>query len=189
LIAKVVDEAEATVPPNTPGELWFRPADGSDAVVQYHNNAKASAAKAAGGWLHTGDVVTMDAEGWIYFQHRLGGEIRRNGDFINPAFLEKVIAEHPGVSDVAVFGVPAKNAAPGEMDVAIAVIPEPSGLFDSSSVFAWCREKVESNMVPSYLMVVEEFPKTASEKIQTRFLKQMFESGDYPVHHLQGNAA
>ena len=189
LIAKVVDDEEKQVPPNIPGELWFRPADGTDAVVRYHNNPKASATKTTGGWLRTGDVVTMDDDGWIYFEHRLGGEIRRNGDFINPAYLEKAIAEHPGVSDVSVFGVAAKNGAPGEMDVAIAVIPVSPTQFDPASVFAWCREKVESNMVPSYLMVVEEFPKTASEKIQPRFLKQMFESGQCPIYRFQSTTA
>jgi crotonobetaine/carnitine-CoA ligase len=125
----------------------------------------------------------MDDDGWIYFQHRLGGEIRRNGDFINPAYLEKAIAEHPDVSDVSVFGVAAKNGAPGEMDVAIAVIPVSTAQFNPASVFEWCRKTVELNMVPSYLMVVEELPKTASEKIQPRFLKQMFESGEYRIHN------
>ena len=183
LIVKVVDENEKPVPPNKPGELWFRPADGTESVVRYHNNPEASALKTIGGWLRTGDVVTMDDDGWIYFQHRLGGEIRRNGDFINPAYLEKAIAEHPDVSDVSVFGVAAKNGAPGEMDVAIAVIPVSTAQFNPASVFEWCRKTVELNMVPSYLMVVEELPKTASEKIQPRFLKQMFESGEYRIHN------
>jgi carnitine-CoA ligase len=182
LIVKVVNDEGKPVPPNKPGELWFRPADGTAAVVHYHNNPEASSLKTMGGWLRTGDVATMDEAGWIFFQHRLGGEIRRNGDFINPAYLEKAIAEHPDVSDVAVFGVAAKNGAPGEMDVAIAVIPVSKAEFNPESVFSWCREKVELNMVPTYLMVVDELPKTASEKIQPRFLKQMFEGGDFQIH-------
>lgn len=186
LIAKVVDDDGNEVAPNTLGEIWFRSADGTDAIVSYHNNPKASAEKTVGGWLHTGDAVIMDENGWIYFQHRLGGEIRKNGDFINPAFLEKIISEHPDVSDVTVFGVPSSSGAPGEMDVTAAIIPTNYSEFRSSSIFSWCRQKAESNMIPTYLMVLDEFPRTASEKVQTRFIKKMFTNKECPIYNEQG---
>lgn len=182
LVAKVVDDECREVPPDTAGELWFRPADGSAPVVEYYNNPKAAESKTTGGWLHTGDVVTMDKDGWVYFLYRKGGGIRRNGDFINPAFLEKTIAEHPEVSDVAVFGVPSSSGAPGEMDVVAAVVPMAGISIDPKSIFAWCRERVEANMVPTYLMTVPELPKTASEKVQPRFLIEMFDNKTHPIY-------
>ena len=182
LVAKVVDEAGRELPYDVPGELWFRPADGSASVVEYVNQPLASAAKTEGGWLHTGDVVTMDNEGWLYFHYRKGGGIRRNGEFINPAFLERLIAEHPAVADVAVFGVPAPSAAPGEMDVVAAIVATDGQKIDPREIFAWCRERAESSMVPSFLMLVPELPKTASEKVQPRFLVQMFAERSAPVY-------
>ena len=180
-LAKVVDDEGRELPPNTPGELWFRPTDGTLPVVEYINHQHASVEKTAGGWLHSGDVVTMDERGWVFFQYRKGGGIRRNGEFINPAFLEKVVAEHPDVADVAVFGVPSTSGAPGEMSVVVATVPTEGSKLVPASVFAWCREKAESNMVPDFLMVVDELPKTASEKVQPRFLVQMFKDGNGPI--------
>lgn len=181
-VARVVDEDARDVSPGTPGELWFRPADGTPATVAYFDNPAAAAAKVADGWLHTGDVVTMDEEGWVFFLYRKGGGIRRNGDFINPAFLEKTVAEHPDVIDVSVFGVPAASAAPGEMDVVAAVVVRDPGRVDPSSIFGWCSGRVEANMVPSYLMVMPELPKTASEKVQPARLAELFGTRAYPVY-------
>jgi crotonobetaine/carnitine-CoA ligase len=182
LIGRVVDEQGHDVPANVPGEIWFRPADGSTPVVEYFNNPQASAAKVDGGWLRSGDIVTMDEHGWVFFQYRKGGGIRHNGDFINPAYLEKVIAEHPAVADVSVFGVPAASGAPGEMDVVAALVPYETAGFDPQSVFRWCRDKLEANMVPSYLQELAELPKTASEKVQPRFLLEMFQNKTVPIH-------
>ena len=115
-----------------------------------------------------------DADGWHYFDYRKGGGIRHNGDFVNPGFVEKVIAEHPQVSDVFVYGVVAASGAPGEKDVVAAIVPEEAAEFSPSSVFESCRAGLESNFVPSYLQVVDEIPKTASEKPQERFLLEAF---------------
>ena len=79
-----------------PGELLFRPADGSPFKVEYFGNPEASARKCHDGWLHMGDVVHEDEDGWLFFEYRKGGGIRRNGEFINPASIEKAIAESGG---------------------------------------------------------------------------------------------
>jgi crotonobetaine/carnitine-CoA ligase len=175
LVARVVDADGDDVPPGTPGELWFRPADGSAPVVEYFDDVEASRRKVEGGWLHSGDVVRMDAGGWVFFEHRVGGEIRRNGEFVYPEFVAKALSEHDSVDDVFVFGVPAASGAVGEKDVVAAIVPVDATTFDAPAVFEWCRQKLEPNMVPSYLQVVDEVPKTASEKPQTRFLLKRFE--------------
>jgi crotonobetaine/carnitine-CoA ligase len=138
--------------------------------VEYHGNREASESKTRGGWLRSGDIGHADPDGWLFFDYRKGGGIRRNGDFINASFVEKVIAEHDSVSDVFVYGVPAASGAPGEKDVVAALVPSDRAGFSAAALFATCREGLESNFVPSYLQVVDEIPKTASEKPQERFL-------------------
>jgi crotonobetaine/carnitine-CoA ligase len=174
---RIVDEQGRECPPGVTGEIVSRPATGEAATVEYFGNEKASREKTAGGWLHSGDMGHRDAEGWLFFDYRQGGGIRHNGDFVNTGFVEKVIAEHPAVSDVFVYGVPAASGAPGEKDVVAAVVPAPGARLDPREVFAVCRRNLEPNFVPSYLQVVDEIPKTISEKPQERFLLERFAPG------------
>jgi crotonobetaine/carnitine-CoA ligase len=149
--------------------------------VEYYKNPKASADKTRGGWLRSGDIGHRDEEGWLYFDFRKGSSIRRAGDFINPGFVEKVVGEHPDVSDVFVYGVPAASGAPGEKDVVAAVSPVPGHTIEPASLFERCRAGLESNFVPSYIQIVDEIPKTASEKPQERFLVERFEQNPEEV--------
>jgi crotonobetaine/carnitine-CoA ligase len=156
------------------GEVCSRPASGGSAEVEYFENAEASAQKTRGGWLRSGDMGWRDEDGWLFFSHRKGGGIRHNGDFVNAGFVEKLIAEQASVSDVFVYGVPAASGSPGEKDVVAAVVPQPGAAFEPAGIFAACRAGLEGNFVPTYLQVVDEIPKTASEKPQERFLLERF---------------
>ncbi len=167
---KILDENDVECPPGVQGEICSRPLDGSSASVEYHENPDASEKKTRGGWLRSGDIGHSDDEGWFYFDYRKGGGIRHNGDFVNISFVEKAIAEVPSVTDVFIYGVEAASGAPGEKDVVAAIVPTDASSFSVNEVFAACREALESNFVPSYLQVVDEIPKTASEKPQERFL-------------------
>jgi crotonobetaine/carnitine-CoA ligase len=181
---KVLDERDQQCTPGVVGEICSRPSGGT-AVVEYYRKADASAAKTRGGWLRSGDMGHTDADGWLFFDFRKGGGIRHNGDFVNQGFVEKVVAEHPAVSDVFVYGVPAASGAPGEKDVVAAIVPAPQVVFTPAtavSVFEHCRKGLESNFVPTYLQVVGEIPKTASEKPQERFLVDGFAPGAPNVH-------
>ncbi len=173
---KIVDEEGNECAPGELGEIVSRPIGGK-AEVEYFGNEEASEQKTAGGWLRSGDIGHTDEEGWFFFDYRKGGGIRHNGDFVNPGFVEKVIAEHPMVSDVFVYGVKAASGAPGEKDVVAAVVPASAGDFSAADVFAACRKGLEANFVPTYLQVVEQIPKTASEKPQERFLLERFAPG------------
>ncbi len=178
----ILDDDGARVPAGSPGEICFRPATGISPAVRYLKNDEASKKKTASGWLHSGDVGHVDADGWLYFDHRKGDEIRRNGEFIAPGFVEKAIAEHPQVADVFVYGVPARSGAPGEKDVVAAVVPVERGRIDIGSVFTHCRRTLEPNAVPSFLQIVPEIPKTASEKPQERYLRDQWASGGPNIH-------
>jgi crotonobetaine/carnitine-CoA ligase len=179
----VRNEDDHEVPNGEAGELCFRDADGTCPPVQYFKNPEASASKTKGGWFRSGDIGHKDADGWIFFDYRAGGGIRRNGDFVNPAFVEKVIAEAPGISDVFVYGVHMPSNAPGEKEVVAAIVTASSG-FQPRQIFDLCREQLESNFVPSYLQLVDEIPKTASEKPLERFLLEAFDTDADNVIHI-----
>ena len=170
---RVVDENDNPCPPGAPGELVSRPKLGP-AKVEYLGKPEDSREKVRGGWLRSGDICHTDENGWFYFDYRKGGGLRRAGDFIQPDVVEKVIGEHPEVSEVAVFGIPAASGAPGESDLVAAIVLFEGRKPDPASVFDHARKGLEPNSVPSYLMFLEEIPKTISEKPQERFLKQLF---------------
>ncbi|HIG43036.1 MAG: AMP-binding protein [bacterium] len=176
---KIVDDDGNELPHGEPGELIGRPLEG-DVKVEYYKNKEASDKKTSGGWVRTGDVCHRDDDGWYYFDYRKGGGIRHNGDFINPGFVEKALAEHSGILDVFVYGVPAASGAPGEKDVVAAIVTNDE--YNPASVFELCKRELEANFIPSYLQVVDEIPKTASEKPQERFLLEAFSVDDESVH-------
>ena len=179
---KILDNDDRECPPGTVGEVCSRPLDGSAPEVEYHGNPEASAAKTRAGWLRSGDMGHTDADGWFFFDYRKGGGIRHNGDFVNTGFVEKVIAEHSSVTDVFVYGIDAASGAPGEKDVVAAIVPVDRSEFDPAAVFTACRDGLESNHVPTYLQIVDEIPKTASEKPQERFLSIDFDPNSPSVH-------
>jgi crotonobetaine/carnitine-CoA ligase len=178
LQARIVDDDDRECAPFEQGEIVFRNADGSCPPVEYFHNPEASAKKTANGWLRMGDVGHRDAEGWFYFDYRKGGGIRHNGDFVNIAFVEKAIAEHAGVDDVFVYGIDAASGVPGERDVVAVVVPTPGADLDVAGLYRHCRAVLESNFVPGYIQVMNEIPKTASEKPQERFCHEFFR--DHP---------
>jgi len=171
---KVVRADDTECEPGETGELVCRMTTG-ETEVDYHGNRAASEAKTRGGWLRTGDMVHRDEDGWYYFDFRKGGGLRRQGDFIMPEHVEGLIAEHPDVTDVCVYGVPAASCAPGESDLVAAIVPAGDTAPDIRAIFDACVSGLERNSVPSYIQVVPEIPKTASEKNLDRLLKEKFE--------------
>ncbi len=182
LEGKIVDEDGNEVPHGQQGEIVFRNSDGSCPIVTYFKNPDASSKKTRDGWLRMGDIGHRDAQGWYYFDYRSGGGIRHNGDFINPGFVEKAVAEHEQVDDVFVYGVEAASGVPGEKDAIAAVVPLAGEELDVPALFRHCRAHLESNFVPTYIQVMAEIPKTASEKPQERFCLEHFREHPEAVH-------
>ena len=167
----ILDEEGNPLPPGQAGEICFRNADGSCPELLYLKNPEATAEKTAGGWLHMGDVGHQDGNGWLFFDYRMGGGIRKNGDFINTAFVEKALSEIEAISDVYVYGAAVTGGlAPGEKQVIAAVVASDPEDFDAGQVYATCRQKLDPTSVPDFLQLLPEIPKTASEKPQERFL-------------------
>ena len=181
---KVVREDDGDCGPGEVGELISRMVAGPT-EVEYHGNPKASAEKTRGGWLRSGDMAHIDEDGWFYFDYRMGGGLRRQGDFIMPEHVEKVISERPDVGEVCVYGIPASSGAPGESDLVAAVVPYGDAGPDIKGIFDACREGLEANSVPSYVQVVDEIPKTVSEKNLDRVLKEAFQPDGEHVYSLE----
>ncbi|MBU1169085.1 MAG: AMP-binding protein [Proteobacteria bacterium] len=170
---KVVDEHGIDCLPGKTGEIIFRTL-GQKTEVEYLGKEKDSREKTKGGWLRTGDKGHTDKAGWFFFDYRDGGGLRRSGDFIQPQYVEACIAAHPDVSEVCVYGIPSEGGAPGESDLVAAVVPMNGQSIDAVSLFAHCRKALEGNTVPSNFQVVDEIPKSASEKNLDRLLKDRF---------------
>jgi crotonobetaine/carnitine-CoA ligase len=179
---KILDESGNECAAGDAGEIFFRNADGSPLLVTYFKNPAASREKTAGGWLKMGDVGHVDEDGWLFFHYRKGGGIRRNGDFINPSFIEKALSEIGFISDVFVYGIETADTAPGEKEVVAAIVPMDDQPLDIRKIIMVCRQKLDSNSVPSFLQIVAEIPKTASEKPQERLLSDAFSTDAENIH-------
>jgi crotonobetaine/carnitine-CoA ligase len=170
---EILHEEGNSCEPGEAGEICFREADGSCPPLTYYKNPEATAKKTRGGWLHMGDMGHVDEAGWLFFQCRMGVGIRKNGDFVNTAFVEKALSETESVSDVYVYGAALSDGmAPGEKEVVAAVVPVDPDSFDPAAVFSACSQKLDANSVPDFIQVVNKIPKTASEKPQERFLAE-----------------
>jgi len=186
LEAEVVDEEDRPVPAGEAGELVLRPVGGA-AVMEYYKNPDASAKKVRDGWLRTGDAVMRDEDGWLFFLHRKEeGELRKLGEFISEGFIRRVIAEHPGVTDVHIYGIPSRAGAPGETDIVAAIVLTEGNAFGVAALIDQCRSRLERSHVPDLIQVVEALPKTASEKVQTRFLIEALGGPKAVVYEVNG---
>ena len=181
---KVVREDDSECKPGEIGELITRNLSG-ETKVEYHGMPEASADKTRGGWLRTGDMAHKDEEGWLYFDFRKGGGLRRQGEFIMPEYVEGVIAEHPDVIDVCVYGVQASSGAPGESDLVAAIVPTSDRIPDIKSIFKHCLDRLERNSVPSYIQIISDIPKTASEKKLDRLLREEFRKDADNVYNFE----
>lgn len=170
----ILDNTGQPCPVGVAGEICFRNADGSCPPLTYMNDPEATARKLKDGWLHMGDVGHVDADGWLFFHFRIGGGIRRNGDFINTALVEKALAKIDDIDDMYVYGVPLPGMAPGEKEVVAAVVPSDPADFDAQAVFTACAAELDANAVPMFLQVLAEIPKTASEKPIERVMLEAF---------------
>jgi fatty-acyl-CoA synthase len=167
---KIVDPAtHAVVPPGVIGELCTR---GYTVMQGYFDNPAATAAAIdADGWLHTGDLASMDDRGYCHIEGRLKDMIIRGGENIYPREIEQLLFTHPAVADVAVVGVP--DSKWGEQ-VAAFVRPAPGQALTGEELFAFYREHLAAHKTPRFWEFVEQFPLTPSGKVQKFLLRDRF---------------
>ncbi|MGP0093747.1 MAG: fatty acid--CoA ligase, partial [Xanthobacteraceae bacterium] len=175
---RIVDADMADVPRDgkTPGEIIAR---APWLTMGYLNNPEASEQLWAGGYLHTGDVATWDADGRVHITDRLKDIIKSGGEWISSIQLEDIISEKKGVVRVAVIGV--RDAKWGERPMALVVVdPELAGEVDEEAIRAHVRSYVDKGIisklaVPERIMVVKELPLTTVGKIDKKVLRQRYQ--------------
>ncbi|PPQ17233.1 ATP-dependent acyl-CoA ligase [Bradyrhizobium sp. AC87j1] len=163
LEAAVFDDDGQRCPPMQPGELRFRRRDGVPIKTTYFRNPEASDAKVVEGWFRTGDVVHADEDGWFFFHYRIGGGVRRDGDFINTALVEAALIKSGLLSDVFVYGVATPRNVAGERTLVAAVVPRTPD-FSEAALLTYCRLVLQKRDIPELIQVLTEIPKTISEK-------------------------
>jgi fatty-acyl-CoA synthase len=145
------------------GELLVR---GPNVFPGYWRNPEATASTVVDGWLHTGDVVEMDDEGYVTIKGRLKEMFISGGENVYPAEIESVLHDHPGVQDAAVVGVPDETW--GEVGAAF-VVAGPGVTEQELVVF--CRERLARFKVPKSVHLVDELPRNSMGKIQKSELR------------------
>jgi 4-coumarate--CoA ligase len=163
---RLVDENGEDQGVDGEGELWVR---GPQVMKGYLNNPEATAATIdADGWLHTGDVARIDADGHTYIVDRVKELIKYKGFQVPPAELEALIVTHPAVADVAVIGVPDVEA--GELPRAYVVL-KPDQEATAGELQEFVGEHVATYKQIRQVVFTDEIPKSASGKILRRFLR------------------
>jgi fatty-acyl-CoA synthase len=158
---KIVDADGRIVPRGTPGELCTR---GYSVMLGYWNDPEHTArAIDPARYMHTGDIATMDDDGYINIGGRIKDMVIRGGENIYPREVEEYLYAHPAIKDVAVIGVPDEKY--GEELCAWVILHEGHSL-DAEAVTEFCRGKIAHYKVPRYLLVTDEFPMTVSGKVQ-----------------------
>jgi O-succinylbenzoate-CoA ligase len=164
---RVVDERGRDIPPGGVGEVLVR---GAHVMQGYWNRPDATAETIRDGWLHTGDLATVDAEGYVYIQDRKKDMIISGGENIYPAEIENVILAHPDVRDVAVIGQ--ASAKWGESPLAVVVKGAPG--LTAEAVLAHCQGKLARYKQPKCVRFVDEIPRNPAGKILKRLLRERF---------------
>ncbi len=170
---RVVNEAGEDCAPGEPGEVLV---GGKHIMREYWNNPEATAETIKDGWLYTGDVATMDAQGFVSIQDRIKDMIISGGENVYPAEIEGVLMTHPKISEAAVIGLASEKW--GESPLAIVVRSDDT--LDVAEVMEFCRGKLAGYKRPQSVEFVSEIPRNPSGKILKRLLREQF-PGPAPI--------
>lgn len=165
--AKIVDEQGRMVPVGTPGELCVR---GYLVMRSYWEDSEQTAqAIDEAGWMHTGDLATIDAQGYCNIVGRVKDMLIRGGENVSPREIENLLMQHPKVLDAQVFGVP--DSKYGE-EIAAWLILHPEQTAEADEFIEFCRSRMAHYKVPRFVRLVQHFPLTATGKPQKFQMRQ-----------------
>jgi len=165
---KIVDLEGQIVPTGTLGELCVR---GYSVMAGYWGEEeKTREVIDAAGWMHTGDIAEMDAEGFVKIKGRIKDVVIRGGENLFPKEIEDFLYTHPDISDVQVIGLP--DLRYGE-ELCACIILHEHHQSDEESIRSFCKDHISHNKVPRYVKFFSEFPMTASGKAQKFKLQEI----------------
>jgi fatty-acyl-CoA synthase len=164
---KIVDERGQIVPPGAPGELCTR---GYCVMLGYWDDpVKTAEAVDAAGWMHTGDLATLDAEGYCNIVGRIKDMVIRGGENVYPREIEEFLYGHPKIQDVQVIGVPDRKY--GE-EICAWVVAKPGTDLCADEVRAFCEGRIARFKIPRYVKLVAGFPLTVTGKVQKYLMRE-----------------
>ncbi|HUY50130.1 MAG TPA: AMP-binding protein [Streptosporangiaceae bacterium] len=181
--ARVVDEAGQEVGEGGAGELLLR----NPVLTRgYWGMPEETARTFTGGWLHTGDLVTVDPGGTYTFVARKKEVLRRRGENLSPAEVEEVLAEHPDVLECAVVGVASELS---EEEVKAFVVPAPGARPDFADLRAHVAARLAAFKVPRYWQLIDDLPRTPTARVAKHRLPTGHPAGEYDAQSAaQGQA-
>jgi fatty-acyl-CoA synthase len=166
---KIVDLEGRIVPRGTPGELCTR---GYSVMSGYWGDAEKTAEVIdAARWMHTGDLATLDAEGYCNIVGRIKDMVIRGGENVYPREIEEFLYGHPAIRDVQCFGVPDRKY--GE-ELCAAVVLKEGAEASEDDIRAFCRGQIAHYKIPRYVRFVDGFPTTVTGKVQKYILRARF---------------
>jgi crotonobetaine/carnitine-CoA ligase len=162
---RVVDDDGNEVGPDAVGELWVKH---PIAMLGYFRDTEQTSAAFRDGWFMTGDLVKRDADGYYHFVTRKKDIIRRRGENIAGAEIDRVVQEHPGVHEVAAVPVPSEL---GEDEILVAIVPKPGVTLAAREIAQWCGERLSPMKVPRFVLFADRLPHTPTHKVAKHLLK------------------
>jgi len=164
--ARIVDDADHELPHGVAGEVVVR---GPNVLYEYWGNAEATAEALRDGWYHTGDVGTRDADGYFYIHDRKKNMIISGGENIYPAEVERVLHDHPCISEAAVIGRP----DPKWQEVPVAyIVCHKEMTITADEVKAFVGQHLARFKIPREIVFVDSLPRTALGKVQHFMLRE-----------------
>jgi carnitine-CoA ligase len=181
--ARVVDDAGRDVPAGETGELLLR----NPVITKgYWEMPEETAATVVDGWLHTGDLVTVNADGTYTFVARKKEVLRRRGQNLSPAEVEDAILEHPDVLEVAVVGVPSELS---EEEVKAFVVAVPGASLDFEALRSWTAARLTAFKVPRFWQGLEALPRTPTSRVAKHRLPGGHPADEYDAESGAGPAS
>lgn len=150
------------------GEVCLR---GPNVTKGYKGNPEANKAAFQFGWFHTGDLGFFDSDGYLQLVGRIKELINRGGEKISPIEVDAVLLSHPDIAEAVCFGVPDEKY--GE-EINCAIIPREGSNVDEAEVLRFCKKNLTAFKVPKKVFITDSVPKTATGKIQRRFVAEHF---------------
>ena len=166
--ARVVDEHDRMVPPGVTGELVVRSTEPWTLMAGYYKRPEATAEAWRNLWFHTGDVFSYDEDGNHFYLDRLKDSIRRRGENISSLEVEREVSDFPGVLECAVVGVQSEL---GEEEVKVSLTSADDPAVDPAELIEFLIKRLPRFMVPRYVEILDELPKTPTEKVRKEPLR------------------
>ncbi len=166
LEAKVVDAGGGVVPVGATGQLLVR---GYSVMLGYWGDEERTREAIQDGWMHTGDLATLDAEGYCNIVGRAKDMLIRGGENVYPREIEEFLFRHPKVQSVQVFGVPDEKY--GE-EICAWIVPKPDQACTEQEIRDFCRDQIAHYKVPRYIRFVQDMPMTITGKVQKFVMRE-----------------